>query len=203
MEREPTPFASNVSGMEGTELETPDDRYGHIEPLEVYHPLDDFDIDVDVPEYGPRFTTETRVLQIRALKDHLDLEPELVYYPGSGTDTAPSKAFSESDVLHVDIDEYGPERLEELGYEAICADAEELQVENIVGQNPDVIFMYDYSGSNPEEIISQNRSEGNWLIADKIFDNDLEPVAGVTLTDDGYLEIHDSRPCNIVASRMK
>ncbi|MFB6199278.1 MAG: hypothetical protein ABEJ83_00235 [Candidatus Nanohaloarchaea archaeon] len=204
--------------MEG--LENPDNRFNYIEPLEVYHPLEDFDLAMDASHYAskgeareifgsyndvsavePGMRVE-RVLQIRALRKYLDLTPELVYYPGCGTDLAPSEGFPEADVLYVDIEEENISKLESEGYDAVCAEAESFDVKENTGSKPELIFMYDPSG-NPEEIISGNIKQDNWVFADKALSKDLKPVAGVVLTRDGYLEIHDSRPCNIFANKKE
>ncbi|MFC7193925.1 hypothetical protein ACFQL4_03535 [Halosimplex aquaticum] len=68
-------------------------------------------------------TYADRVAQYRAVGDHFDLAPDVVYHPGSGHDVSPSAAFPESRVVYVDVDEAAMDDLARAGYEAVGADA--------------------------------------------------------------------------------
>jgi hypothetical protein len=105
-------------------------------------------------------TYADRVAQYRAIDDHFDLSPDIVYHPGSGHDVSPSAAFPESQVVHVDIDEAAMDDLARAGYEAVGADA----TGHELAMDADVI-VFRNAGLVEEAVVDANLRPGGWVLA--------------------------------------
>jgi hypothetical protein len=103
---------------------------------------------------------EDRVTQYRAVADHFDLSPELVYHPGSGHDVSTSEAFPESRVVYVDVDKAAVDDLDRAGYEAVDADATAYEL----AEKADVI-VFRNAGLVEEAIVDANLRPGGWVLA--------------------------------------
>jgi len=105
-------------------------------------------------------TYADRVAQYRAVGDHFDLAPDVVYHPGSGHDVSPSAAFPESRVVYVDVDEAAMDDLTDAGYEAVSADATGYELTG----GADVI-VFRNAGLVEEAVVDANLRPGGWVLA--------------------------------------
>jgi hypothetical protein len=105
-------------------------------------------------------TYTNRVAQYRAVADHFDLSPDIVYHPGSGHDVSPSAAFPESQVVYVDVDEAAMDDLARAGYEAVGADA----TGHELATDADVI-VFRNAGLIEEAVVDTNLRPGGWVLA--------------------------------------
>ncbi|MFC7139806.1 hypothetical protein ACFQMA_08135 [Halosimplex aquaticum] len=105
-------------------------------------------------------TYADRVAQYRAVGDHFDLAPDVVYHPGSGHDVSPSAAFPESRVVYVDVDEAAMDDLARAGYEAVGADA----TGHELATGADVI-VFRNAGLVEEAVVDANLRPGGWVLA--------------------------------------
>lgn len=140
-------------------------------------PEEDVDIDElleDVEEMPPEedptvgeVTAETtswenRINQYQAAAEELGIDPELIYEPANGADTSTPEAFPEADVLFAEIAEYNVEAVNEEGYNAVLADAEELKL----SRTPDLV-VFRNSAMDETQALEDNTSEyvfaNNWL----------------------------------------
>jgi hypothetical protein len=103
---------------------------------------------------------EDRVAQYRAIANHFDLSPELVYHPGPGHDVSPSEAFQDSRVVYVDIDEAAMTELNRAGYEAVGADATAYEL-----AEPADVMVFRNAGLVEEAIVEANLRAGGWVLA--------------------------------------
>lgn len=118
---------------------------------------------------------DDRVAQYRAVADHFDLSPEIVYHPGSGHDVSLSAAFSDSRVVYLDIDEAAMADLRRAGYEAVGADAAGYRL----SQAADVI-VFRNAGLMEEPIVLANLRKGGWVLSN----DHLESARHVVRLDD-------------------
>lgn len=207
-------------------------------PAEVYHP-DDLDLDRSLnihldyhrkgadevfPAGGKSPSADAeRALKLRAFADFLEIQPETVYYLGCRRMVTPSAAFPEADVLYLDIDSEAMDDLHNSGFNAIKADAEEFNLEDEMGFRPDLIFMNDYGGPAPGEVVSINEKSGQWIIADGVPDyrikrgeldpdesvgekldvtDRMDPQYSVKISQDGYVEIFEGRKNSMIATKV-
>jgi hypothetical protein len=105
-------------------------------------------------------TYADRIAQYRAVADHFDLAPDVVYHPGSGHDVSPSVAFPESQVVYVDIDEAAMDDLTRAGYEAVGADA----TGHELATGADVL-VFRNAGLVEEVVVDANLRLGGWVLA--------------------------------------
>jgi len=105
-------------------------------------------------------TFSDRVAQYRAVADHFDLAPSIVYHPGSGHDVSPSMAFPESRVVYVDVDVAAMNDLTGAGYEAVGADATGHELTT----GADVI-VFRNAGLVEEAVVNANLRPGGWVLA--------------------------------------
>lgn len=105
-------------------------------------------------------TYANRVAQYRAVADHFDLFPDVVYHPGSGHDVSPSAAFPDSQVVYVDVDEAAMDDLARAGYEAVGADATGYDL----AMGADVI-VFRNAGLVEEAVVEANLRPGGWVLA--------------------------------------
>ncbi len=105
-------------------------------------------------------TYADRVAQYRAVADHFDLSPDVVYHPGSGHDVSPSAAFPESQVVYVDVDEAAMDDLARAGYEAVGADA----TGHDLAMDADLI-VFRNAGLVEEAVVDANLRPGGWVLA--------------------------------------
>jgi len=215
MEREPTPYELDDSVLKG--IETPNDRYD-ADPLDFFHPVDDLDIpgektpfelvvDTDKGSYVKNIVTDRKAFQIvelRAFDKYFELDPDLVYYPGSRMDLTPSIAFPDAQVVYNDIDSYWVDELQQNGFQAVEADATELEFEEEFGR-PDIIYNYD-TGIDNFELIEVAGAPSTNLVSmgfTPSMKDFLEPMASATRSRDGYLELFDDRPGRVVLSKAR
>ena len=120
------------------------------------------DIEEMPPEEDPtrrEITAETnswdnRVNQYQAAAESLGLEPDLVYEPANGADISSSRAFPRADVLYAELAEHNVEAVSDQGYNAVLADAEELNL----SETPDLI-VFRNSAMDETEVLEDNSAE--------------------------------------------
>ncbi|MFB6189068.1 MAG: hypothetical protein ABEI57_04220, partial [Halapricum sp.] len=105
-------------------------------------------------------TYEDRVAQYRAVDDHFDLSPDIVYHPGSGHDVSPSVAFPERRVVYVDVDEAAMDDLTRAGYRAVGADA---TGHELTGGADVIVFRN--AGLVEEAVVERNLRPAGWVLA--------------------------------------
>lgn len=110
---------------------------------------------------------------------HEIIKPDLsvVYYPGSGLDNSPSKAFPKTRVIYVDTDDQAVRALRYEGYEAYCDDADEYTPVVI-----DLVLLSGFHSDKPLDAIVPGGyviSSDWWRTADKIAKNKNFELVGV------------------------
>ena len=125
---------------------------------------------------------DDRVAQYRAIADHFDLAPDVVYHPGSGHDVSPSRAFADSRVVYADVDAAAMADLRRDGYDAHGADAADFE---LPGDADVVVFRN--AGLLEEGVVAATLRSGGWVVANDHLESashlarlrDLELVAVV------------------------
>lgn len=105
-------------------------------------------------------TFDDRIAQYRAIVNHFDFSPELIYYPGSGHDVSLSEAFAESRVVYVDVDEAAMADLNCAGYDAVSTDAVAYELD----EKADMI-VFRNAGVMPEPIVETNLRTSGFVLA--------------------------------------
>lgn len=118
---------------------------------------------------------DDRVAQYRAVTEHFDISPEVVYHPGSGHDVSPSAAFPEVRVVYVDVDATAMADLREAGYEGAAADAAGYEVK--AGAD---LIVFRNAGLMEEPVVVSNLRAGGWVLAN----DHLESARHLTALDE-------------------
>jgi hypothetical protein len=125
---------------------------------------------------------DDRVGQYRAIADHFDLAPDVVYHPGSGHDVSLSPVFTDSHVVYADVDAAAMADLRRDGYNAHGADAADFE---LPGGTDVVVFRN--AGLLEEAVVEATLRSGGWVVANDHLESashlarlsDLELVAVV------------------------
>lgn len=105
-------------------------------------------------------TYEERVTQYRAIADRFDIDPDVVYHPGSGHDVSLSKAFPDSQVEYADIDTPTMADLSRAGYTAHGTDG----AGYVIAGGADMI-VFRNAGLLEEAVVETNLRSGGWVVA--------------------------------------
>lgn len=105
-------------------------------------------------------TYEKRITQYRTVADRFDIDPDVVYHPGSGHDVSLSRAFPDNQVVYADIDTPAMATLSHEGYAAQGADA----TGYTLGDGTDVI-VFRNAGLLEEAVVDANLRPGGWVLA--------------------------------------
>jgi hypothetical protein len=125
---------------------------------------------------------DDRVAQYRAIADHFDFAPDVVYHPGSGHDVSLSRVFTDSRVVYADVDAAAMADLRGAGYDAHGADAADFELPG----GADVV-VFRNAGLLEEGVVAATLRSSGWVVANDHLESashlarlsDLELVAVV------------------------
>jgi hypothetical protein len=127
-------------------------------------------------EHSPQIS-ESLVRSLTTFKDGFHPNAEGIYYPSSGIDASIAKAFPESRIVFLDIEESVVESLKKAGYEAVQASSQEFVPDKPV----DVLLLLN-PATNPEKPVA-TVAEGGYVLC-----NDYHGTAS-QLRDDQALKL--------------